>query len=66
MRLYALAVYLFLYLPIAVIAIFSFNAGTGATFIAAAVPEPGEWAMMLAGLLVMGSVARRRNAARKV
>lgn len=45
---------------------FSFNAGTGATFIAAAVPEPGEWAMMLAGLLVMGSVARRRNAARKV
>jgi spermidine/putrescine transport system permease protein len=31
MRLYALAVYLFLYLPIAVIAIFSFNAGRHAS-----------------------------------
>lgn len=31
MRVYALAVYLFLYLPIAVIAIFSFNAGTHAS-----------------------------------
>jgi spermidine/putrescine transport system permease protein len=31
MRLYALAIYLFLYLPIAVIAIFSFNAGTHAS-----------------------------------
>jgi spermidine/putrescine transport system permease protein len=31
MRLYAIAVYLFLYLPIAVIAIFSFNAGTHAS-----------------------------------
>ncbi len=31
MRLYAVAVYLFLYLPIAIIAIFSFNAGTHAS-----------------------------------
>ena len=31
MRLYALAVYLFLYLPIAIIAIFSFNAGRHAS-----------------------------------
>ena len=31
MRLYAIAVYLFLYLPIAVIAVFSFNAGTHAS-----------------------------------
>ena len=31
MRLYALAVYLFLYLPIAVIAVFSFNAGRHAS-----------------------------------
>ena len=31
MRIYALAVYLFLYIPIGIIAVFSFNAGRNAT-----------------------------------
>jgi hypothetical protein len=30
----------------------------------AAVPEPSEWALMLAGLAVVGSIAKRRQAAR--
>jgi hypothetical protein len=30
--------------------------------IAAPIPEPGEWAMMLAGLALMGTIVRRRNA----
>lgn len=29
---------------------------------AAVVPEPGKWAMMLAGIAVLGGLARRRNA----
>lgn len=36
----------------------AFDVGTVAV---AAVPEPGEWALMLAGLGVMGSIARRRS-----
>ena len=38
---------------------FSFNPATGGT-ITAAVPEPESWALMLAGLLTIGAIARRR------
>jgi hypothetical protein len=33
------------------------------SLVAQPVPEPGEWAMMLAGLGLVGAVARRRSRA---
>jgi hypothetical protein len=42
---------------------FSFDAVNGASFIAAAVPEPESWAMLLAGLLGVGGAAFRRRRA---
>lgn len=45
--------------------LFAAQAGMGVdnvTLVAAPVPEPGEWAMMIAGLAVAGFAARRRNA----
>jgi len=39
---------------------FAFDAATGGTVIAAAVPEPESWALMLAGLLTIAGIARRR------
>lgn len=47
---------------------FDLQSGTHQSFaqvavdIAAPIPEPGEWAMLLAGLGLMGAVVRRRNA----
>ncbi|MCB2040324.1 MAG: PEP-CTERM sorting domain-containing protein [Rhodoferax sp.] len=42
---------------------FNFDPASGGTVIAAAVPEPEAWALMLAGLLTIGGIARRRHAA---
>ena len=42
---------------------FAFSTAGGASFTAAPVPEPGEWMMLLAGLGLMGVVARRRRSA---
>lgn len=39
---------------------FSFSVAGGASFTAAPVPEPGESAMLLAGLALIGAVVRRR------
>ncbi len=43
---------------------FVFSPTAGATFAAAPVPEPEQWAMLLAGLAIIGAVARRRARAR--
>lgn len=41
---------------------FAQNGAGGYDLIYSAVPEPGEWALMLAGLSVLGMVTRRRRA----
>ena len=43
---------------------FTFSPVGGATFSAAPVPEPESWALLLAGLMVVGGVAGRRKLSR--
>ena len=43
---------------------FTFSPVGGATFSAAPVPEPESWALLLAGLMVVGGVAGRRKSSR--
>lgn len=43
---------------------FNLDASSGAlSLVAAPVPEPSEWALMLAGLMCVGAIARRRTTA---
>jgi hypothetical protein len=42
---------------------FSFSVTQGATFMAAPVPEPGQWAMLLAGIGMIAAIARKRRPA---
>jgi len=42
---------------------FALNSAGAVNYTVGAVPEPGTWALMIAGLLSVGAVARRRNAA---
>jgi T5SS/PEP-CTERM-associated repeat protein len=40
---------------------FKFDVGSGASFVAVPVPEPSQWAMMVAGAILVAGVARRRR-----
>jgi len=40
---------------------FSYSATGGAVFTAAPVPEPSTWAMMFAGITLLGAMAARRR-----
>ncbi len=43
---------------------FTFSAAAGASFVAAPVPEPSSWAMLIAGMVTIAAVARRRKSSR--
>ena len=45
---------------------FSLSVGSAPSPVAAAVPEPASWAMLIAGFGLTGAVARRRRLARAV
>lgn len=43
---------------------FAFSPASGATFVAAPVPEPSQWALMIAGAFVIARVLARRRSSR--